>query len=44
MKILFGILVIMNVNVINRAFSEYSDYKNCICKKKLVNKLIDECY
>ena len=24
-------------------FSEYLDYKNCICKKRLVNKLIDEC-
>ena len=29
----------------NRAcdFSEYLDYKNCICIKHLVNKLIDEC-
>ena len=42
-KILFVILVIMNVNVIKCAFSEYLDYKNCIFKKKLVNKLIDEC-
>ena len=24
-------------------FSEYLDYKNCICQKRLVNKLIDEC-
>ena len=24
-------------------FSEYLDYKNCKCKKRLVNKLIDEC-
>ena len=24
-------------------FSEYLDYKNCICKKRLVNKLIDQC-
>ena len=24
-------------------FSEYLDYKNCECKKRLVNKLIDEC-
>ena len=24
-------------------FSEYLDYKNCICKKRLVNKLVDEC-
>ena len=24
-------------------FSEYLDYKNCKCKKRLVNKLVDEC-
>ena len=24
-------------------FSEFLDYKNCICKKRLVNELIDEC-
>ena len=24
-------------------FSEYLDYKNCICKKGLVNKLVEEC-
>ena len=24
-------------------FSEYLDYKNCKCKKKLVNKLVEEC-
>ena len=24
-------------------FSEYLDYKNCKCKKRLVDKLIDEC-
>ena len=24
-------------------FSEYLDYKNCICKNRLANKLIDEC-
>ena len=24
-------------------FSEYLDYKNCICKKRLVNKLVEEC-
>ena len=23
-------------------FSEYLDYKNCICKKRLVNKLVEE--
>ena len=24
-------------------FSEYLDYKNCECKKRLVNKLVEEC-
>ena len=24
-------------------FSEYLDYKNCICNKRLVNKLVEEC-
>ena len=24
-------------------FSKYLDYKNCICKKRLVNKLVEEC-
>ena len=27
----------------NCDFSEYLDYKNCNCRKKLVDKLIDEC-
>ena len=27
----------------NCDFSEYLDYKNCKCRKKLVDKLIDEC-
>ena len=43
-KNLFGILVIVSVNVIkNCGFSEYLDYENCKCRKKLVDKLIDEC-
>ena len=24
-------------------FSEYLDYKNCTCNKRLVNKLVEEC-
>ena len=24
-------------------FSEYLDYENCKCKKRLVNKLVEEC-
>ena len=42
-KDLFEILVNVSVNVINHVFSEYLDYKNCTCKKKLVDKLIEEC-
>ena len=39
-KDLFGILVIVNVNVINHVML---DYKNCKCTKKLVDKLVPEC-
>ena len=39
-KDLFEILVIVNVNC---DFSEYLDYQNCKCRKKLVDRLIDEC-
>ena len=39
-KDLFGILLIVNVNF---DFSEYLDYQNCKCRKKLVDRLIDEC-
>ena len=24
-------------------FSEYLDYKNCKCKKRLIDKLVEEC-
>ena len=35
-KDLFGILVIVNVNMINHLdVGEYLDYKNCKCRKKL---------
>ena len=40
-KDLFGVLVIVSVNVIN--LTEYLDYKNCRCNKMLVNKLVEEC-
>ena len=42
-KNLFGILVIVNVNVIKIDIGEYLDYENCKCRKKLVDELIDEC-
>ena len=41
MKDLFGILVIVSVDVIK--LGEYLDYENCKCRKKIVDKLIDEC-
>ena len=41
-KDLFEILVIVNVNVINPV-KEYLDSKNCRYRKKLVDKLVEEC-
>ena len=39
-----GILVIVNMSVINHAgFGEYLDFKSCVCKKSLVDKLVEEC-
>ena len=35
-----GILVIVNVNVINHVIL-YLDYKNCKCRKKIFNKLTE---
>ena len=39
---MLGILVIVNVNDKSCDFSEYLDYKNCQCRKRLADKLIDE--
>ena len=41
-KDLFGILI--NVSVIDKTcdIGEYLDYENCKCRKKLVDKLVDE--
>ena len=41
-KDLFGILVIVIANVINHV-GEYLDYKNCKCRNKLVDKLVEKC-
>ena len=41
-KDLFGIQVVVNVSVINNV-GEYLNYSDCKCKKKLTDKLIDEC-
>ena len=41
-KDLFGILVIENVNSI-KVVILVNIYENCKCRKKLVDKLIDEC-
>ena len=41
---LFEILVIMNVNVINWCdVGEYLDHENCKCRKRLLDKLVEEC-
>ena len=43
-KILFEILVILNVNVISHVIlvSIYIHYENCKCRKRRVDKLVDE--
>ena len=41
---IFGILVIVNVNVVNHVMlGEYLDYKNCKCRKRLGDELVEEC-
>ena len=44
-KDLFGILAIVNVNVIDELcdVGEYLDYKNSKCRKRLFIKLVEEC-
>ena len=42
-KGLFGILVIVCNCYKSCDFSEYLDYKNCKCKKSLVDKIVEEC-
>ena len=48
-KDLFGILVTTDKNCYNCecdkncGFSKYFDHENCKCRKKIVDKLIDEC-
>ena len=45
MKNMLGILVIVSMNVIDKScdVGEYLDYENCKCKKRLINKSVDEC-
>ena len=40
---MLGILVIVNVNEINHVILVYLDYENCKCRKRLIDKLVDEC-
>ena len=43
-KDLFGIQVLVCKNVKNHVdFGEYLDYENCKARKKLVDKLVEEC-
>ena len=37
-KSLFGILAIVNVNVINHDVGEYLHYGNCKCRKRLIEE------
>ena len=41
-KDLFGIPAIVSVNVINYGIN-YLDYKNCKCRNKIVDKLLEDC-
>ena len=41
---LFEILVIANVSVnVSCDVGEYLDYKNCKCRKRLIDKLVERC-
>ena len=43
-KDFLGIQVTVNLNLINHVLlEEYVDYKNCKCRKKSVDKLVEEC-
>ena len=42
-KDLFEIQVVTNVNVKLCDFGEYLDYENGKCRKKIVDKLLEEC-
>ena len=43
-KDICGIQVLANVNVISgKKTGQYLDHKNCVCKNKLVGRLIEEC-
>ena len=44
-KDIFGIQVIVNVNVVNHMYDigEYLGYENCKCRKRLIDKLVEEC-
>ena len=37
------IVVIANVNVINYVIGKYFDHENCKCRKRLIDKFVDEC-
>ena len=41
-KDMLEILVTLSVNAINHV-GEYLDYENCKCRKRLVDKLVEEC-
>ena len=41
---LFGIQAIVHVNMINHAMLEnILDYENCKCRKRLIDKVVQEC-
>ena len=43
-KDIFGILAIVLVSVINPcSIGQYLDYKSCVCRNSLVDKLVEKC-
>ena len=42
-KDLFGILAIVSECDKSCDIGEYLDYKNCRCRKKIIDKLVEEC-
>ena len=42
-KILFGIQIIVNVNVINHVMLENTYCANCKCRERLIDKLVEQC-
>ena len=38
-----GILAVAAANAINCDVGQYLDYKNCVCRKSVIDKIVEEC-